>query len=118
MTGVEILAIEEAVVSSKFNYSIFGFFSIISIVIITIMCLAAFGIERFVDDIEWFGIAVAIVIGVSVLAGWITAKPQYETQYKVTVPDEVSMNEFFEHYEIIDQEGKIYTVREKEGDTE
>lgn len=37
-----------------------------------------------------------------------------ETQYKVIVSDEVSMNEFLEKYKILDQEGKIYTVVEKE----
>lgn len=35
-------------------------------------------------------------------------------EYKVTIDDSVSMNEFLDKYEILDQEGKIYTVREKE----
>lgn len=35
-------------------------------------------------------------------------------KYKVTISDEVSLNEFFDKYEIIDQEGKVYTVREIE----
>lgn len=35
-------------------------------------------------------------------------------KYQVTVSDEVSLNEFMDKYEIIDQEGKIYTVKEKE----
>lgn len=34
-------------------------------------------------------------------------------EYKVTIDDSVSMNEFLGKYEILDQEGKIYTVREK-----
>lgn len=34
-------------------------------------------------------------------------------EYKVTIDDSVSINEFLEKYEIIDQDGKIYTVREK-----
>lgn len=38
---------------------------------------------------------------------------KYETQYKVAVSDEVLMNEFNEKYEIVEQEGKIYTVRER-----
>lgn len=37
-----------------------------------------------------------------------------QTQYKVTISDEVNLNEFNERYEIIDQEGKIYTIAEKE----
>ena len=35
-------------------------------------------------------------------------------EYKVTVDDSVSMNEFLNKYEILDQEGKIYTVKERE----
>lgn len=35
-------------------------------------------------------------------------------EHKVTISDEVSMNEFYEKYEILDQDGKIYTVRERE----
>lgn len=36
------------------------------------------------------------------------------TEYKVTIDDSVSMNEFLDKYEILDQEGKIYTVKERE----
>lgn len=41
----------------------------------------------------------------------------YETgkyEYKVIIDDSVSMNDFLDKYEIIDQEGKIYIVRERE----
>lgn len=38
---------------------------------------------------------------------------KYETRYQVTVDDSVSMNEFQSKYEIIEVEGKIYTVRER-----
>lgn len=34
-------------------------------------------------------------------------------EYKVAIDDSVLMNEFLDKYEIIEQEGKIYTVREK-----
>ena len=34
-------------------------------------------------------------------------------EYKVTIDDSVSMTEFMDKYEILDQEGKIYTVKEK-----
>lgn len=35
-------------------------------------------------------------------------------EYKVTVDDSVSMNEFLNKYEILEKEGKIYTVKERE----
>ena len=34
-------------------------------------------------------------------------------EYKVTIDDSVSMNEFLDKYEILNQEGKIYTVKER-----
>ena len=37
-------------------------------------------------------------------------------KYKVTVSEDVSMIEFYERYEIIDVDGKIYTIREKNDD--
>lgn len=35
-------------------------------------------------------------------------------EYKVIINDSVSMTEFMDKYMILDQEGRIYTVREKE----
>ena len=49
-----------------------------------------------------------IAIGISV----VEAPP--ETRYQVLIDETVPMSEFFEKYEIIEQEGKIYTVKEKE----
>lgn len=37
------------------------------------------------------------------------------TQYKVLVDNSVSMNEFLEKYEIINIDGKIYTIQEING---
>lgn len=40
--------------------------------------------------------------------------PVYDhTEYKVTVDETVDMNEFFEKYELVDQEGKIYIVKDE-----
>lgn len=36
-----------------------------------------------------------------------------EIKYQVAISDQVLMTEFYEHYEVIDQDGKIFTVREK-----
>ena len=38
---------------------------------------------------------------------------EYTTEYKVTISNEVLMNEFNEKYEIVSQDGKIYTIRER-----
>lgn len=53
------------------------------------------------------------LIGGAVAEDCLVKPAEYETHYKVTISDEVSMDEFLEQYEILDQEGKIYTIKEK-----
>lgn len=57
---------------------------------------------------------VILVIGgaLSIICGCLI-EYKYETRYQVTIDDSVSMNEFQDKYEIIEVEGKIYTVRER-----
>ena len=38
----------------------------------------------------------------------------YEKVYKVTISEEVSLKDFYEKYKVIDQEGQIYTIKEKD----
>ena len=37
----------------------------------------------------------------------------HPTRYEVSITDEVSFNEFAQHYKIIDQRGEIYVVEER-----
>lgn len=120
MTGVEILAAEEVACAFAFNWFwfFFGFFSIIIGVgfLVFISNGNIFNLDLGGELIAF--IIVILFVGSVVcglVCGNVCAKPtDYETQYKVTIDDSVSMNEFNEKYEIIDQEGKIYTVRERE----
>lgn len=41
-------------------------------------------------------------------------EPTGKYEYQVTIDESVSMIEFYERYEIINVEGKIYTIREKD----
>lgn len=50
---------------------------------------------------------------VRIVCGCLIPEDKYETHYQVTIDDSVSMNEFQDKYEIIEVEGKIYTVRER-----
>ena len=118
MNGVEILTSNEvAVAYEKFNWSNFwiaiGLIAAIAIVagIITGVCSYDCVIGIMVSIVVF--IVFTVIIGM--LVGGLTVEPiEYETQYKVTIDDSVSMNEFLDKYEIIDQDGKIYTVRERE----
>ena len=62
------------------------------------------------------GLFVGVVVGflLSVVVGFIEI--EYYPTYKVTISDEVSMNEFMDKYEILNQDGKIYTVKERVAD--
>ena len=54
-----------------------------------------------------------VFVILTIICGCLIPKKEYETRYQVTVSDSVSMNEFQNKYEIIEVEGKIYTVRER-----
>ncbi len=60
-------------------------------------------------------IALALVLGIVGSLGGTNSKTDIShIEYKVTIDDSVSMNEFLDKYKILDQEGKIYTVKEKQ----
>ena len=45
-----------------------------------------------------------------------TEQPTGKYQYQVAIDDTVVMSEFYDKYEVIEVEGKIYTIREKDGE--
>ena len=65
-------------------------------------------------DFSWKEYAILIFFVIAtIVCGCLIPEKKYETRYQVTVDDSVSMNEFQSKYEIIEVEGKIYTVRER-----
>ena len=116
MTGIEILATREIATEFAFNWNVFlitfsvilGMFALIGIV----MSLVSYDWSNLIGGIV-AGAAIGMLIGGVVGDGVLCIPVTYKTQYKVTISDEVSMNEFLEKYEIIDQEGKILTIRER-----
>lgn len=118
MNGVEILAAQEVAIKYNFNSTVFW---IIFGVVCSIFIIA--GICENIKYCIWIHLGAYTVMGliigsfVGVLLGFICfifgTPNKYETQYKVTISDEVLMNEFNEKYEIVEQEGKIYTVKER-----
>ena len=117
MNGVEILVFEEvACAYESWNWQSFW----IAVAIAFVVSLFAGFIFTCLEDsvgsgLVMFGLTFIIVslILCMVLATNNVNPTKYETQYKVTIDDSVSMTEFNEKYEVIEQEGKIYTVREK-----
>ena len=75
--------------------------------------------EATIEDDIFFGFIVFIItfLIAGILIGLGNASPtHYIPTYKVTISDEVSMNEFMDKYEILNQDGKIYTVKERVAD--
>ena len=112
MAGVEILASNEVAAAVAFNLTAFW---IAGCIVFAILLFTGIGIYVSYGDASdiVMGIIVGIALGCFIGAAFgscLSTTTSYETQYKVTISDEVSMNEFLERYEIIEQEGKIYTV--------
>lgn len=114
MTGVEILATNEVATAFAFNWENFWIaFAIVTLLGGFIGLLASLSSEDFACIVIGLilGAVFGTILGAGICANSLPTK--YETQYKVTISDEVQMNDFLEHYEIVSQEGKIYTVRER-----
>ena len=54
-----------------------------------------------------------ICVVLFIVCGCLIPEDKYETHYQVTIDDSVGMNKFQDKYEIIEVEGKIYTVKER-----
>lgn len=59
-------------------------------------------------------IFMALITIVCLIGALIKTDEIIDTEYDVIISDEVSMNEFTEKYEIIEQNGNIYTVKERD----
>lgn len=121
MNGVEILATEKVVSEYGYNASHFwiGFLIVVGLGIL-ISLLVLFD-EDYDATEKAAGIIMTLILmtALAYITGLLTKelgrKPiAYKNQYKVTISDEVKMNEFYERYKIIHQEGKIYTVEERD----
>lgn len=110
MNGVEILSSETIYDTILPEYCIgIGLLCGIISAALWVICV---GYEHYcISTIPAVLIAASIIVGS--LGGTDSSTKIDYIEYKVTIDDSVSMNEFLDKYEIIDQEGKIYTVKEK-----
>ena len=72
-------------------------------------------IKLFETDDYGESLAFAFLLVISVAISYMSCRQaMYEApEYKVTISDSVSFNEIYEKYEIVEQEGEIYTIRER-----
>ena len=115
MEGIKILSVEEVVNKTQFNLEIAliaaAVFSLVFIII---------GIFISIKQHDWHNLLRIFVAGLFVslflvtIAGSAFETPvEYATQYKVIVSNEVPFVDFYEKYEVIEQDGEIFTIREK-----
>ena len=112
MTGIEILSSEIIYNTILPDWCIF-----IGVALMAI--LLPMGIALSENRREIIGILCVVVAIGTLIASIALSETEDKNdishiEYKVTIDDSVSMNEFLDKYEILDQEGKIYTVKEKE----
>ena len=108
MEGVTILQTVTPVASTTvLIFWLCGIVAVISLV------LAIVSYEDF-DNIKW-AIAFGIVSIIAIISAIVDLNhPMYDkSQYQVIVDDSVSMTEFTQRYNIIEQEGITYWVTEK-----
>lgn len=121
MDGVTVLNEFEVVevVNDTFNCTA-GF---IALIITVLVCAVAGFFIGSIDCSEFEGTIIGGLVGIIfgllllTLFGTIFSYPaETETtiQYEVTVDGSVSLTEFYEHYNVIEQRGDIFVVEEKE----
>jgi hypothetical protein len=119
MNGVEILA-QNTIYETEYSY--WWLFALLALSFLAgiILAIAIWASEGFNAD----GIKVLIATTLSgfLLGLLFTDASGHETdtidhiEYKVIVADDVNFADFMNKYEILDQEDKIYTVKEKTND--
>lgn len=111
MNGVEILSSETIYNTILPEWC--GFIALMGMIAFCI-CVGVFSNAGKIGLIISSCVLVMISIVVMTLSLVSNKNSISHIEHKVTIDDSVSMNEFLDKYEIIDQEGKIYTVKERE----
>lgn len=111
LDGITLLDTGTKVVSYTWGWSWGGFIAIIFaifLIIVSIICMVD-GTEG-----EIFVIA-AIFVGMLGLFIFAHAKPAKTINtYSVIIDDSVSMTEFYDRYDVLKVQGKIFTITERE----
>lgn len=109
MEGVTVLAQEMV---RDFNIGDFIGMTLFIAIAFCVITVITFDIDEVRGAVIIICISIVIGLGGGFITGRFSNNPV--PQYKVMISEEVSMIEFYEKYEIIDQEDLIFTVREKD----
>lgn len=114
MDGIIFLSAEEVVKTTSAGAAgfviTFFFFLLLGIVMGGIWAL-------FVQDTDplWISLVVCLAFGLifGIFGACVEVETERTTEYKVFVQDEEALPYLIENYEIIDKDGDVYTIREK-----
>ena len=113
INGITVLASEVVMTSSALSNILFGLF--VLAIIIGFVCILIGTIFDILSLALGGAITIAASFALCLLAGLpidaMTQVPDY-TKYEVILDDSVSMNEFMNTYEVLEQRGQIYVVKE------
>jgi hypothetical protein len=112
MQGVTILNEFSSIVDRHWTTStMIGF-----IITILIVCFCNVLALSYFGDLGYTVIILIVVVfsifGINSII-YFTTEPVYETHYQVIVDDSTSVVDFLNRYEVLDQQGKIFIVKEK-----
>ena len=114
--------LEGITILNEFTANIFNWDVSIIVFFVTALIgsIAFFIIAAVSEEDAWLsGIIISVLIGLIIGAGCGSCFfANEETQYQVTISEEVSMTEFNERYEIVEQNGQIFTIKEKNKNVE
>ena len=107
--GIEILAQSEIMASPSWTGWILV---MLGIGIVGILMGLAF-------DFDWLFVTGIVgglmgIVGVFFVLIINPKEPTGRYEYQVTIDDNVSFTEFYENYEVVGQNGKIWTIRDKD----
>ena len=114
MDGITILTSSIVEKENPFFHTIAMYFLIPFIIFLILMCIYATKCKDTLAGIcaFLFGLFGLSSIGFEIAAQKLLV-PAY-TKYEVILDDSVSVNEFMEKYEVLEQRDKIYVIKEKE----
>jgi len=113
MNGIVVLNKIEAVIGYTWGFSGWALFATITGFGLAIAALYEYIKKK--DKTSFISnIIVSLALIVLAIPSFASAKEITEEQFEIYMPAEVNMADFNERYEIVEQRGLIYTVREIE----
>lgn len=115
LDGITILNSYEVVTKTAFSWQ--GFWIGVGIIAVVSLIGSLIACDDLEDFLVMFGVFTVIfgsLVGFLFGKGPMAKPIEYTPEYEVIISDEVSMNDFHNRYDIIEQRGDIYVIREKE----